>query len=98
MKISNRVTHDLQIALSLLLGSDYHQGVHDSNFKPFKLVFTTKICNGTEADEEEAFSGFLFGTRSASGMMFSNLCIFPLLLHLFCDPECVVNGTNLLIP
>ncbi|KAL5068499.1 hypothetical protein RYX36_019386, partial [Vicia faba] len=48
---------DSLIALSLLLGSDYHQGVHDSNFKPFKLVFTTKICNGTKADEEEAFSG-----------------------------------------
>ncbi|KAL5072984.1 hypothetical protein RYX36_011968, partial [Vicia faba] len=47
---------DSLIALSLLLGSDYHQGVHDSNFKPFKLVFTTKICNGTKADEEEAFS------------------------------------------
>ncbi|CAI8587836.1 unnamed protein product [Vicia faba] len=65
---------DSLIALSLLLGSDYHQGVHDSNFKPFKLVFTTKICNGTEADEEEAFSGFLFGTRSASGDYGKSFC------------------------
>ncbi|CAI8589035.1 unnamed protein product [Vicia faba] len=65
---------DSLIALSLHLGSDYHQGVHDSNFKPFKLVFTTKICNGTEADEEEAFSGFLFGTRSASGDYGQSFC------------------------